>query len=144
MNLFIEEGEFQALFLGEITEPIENALKIIVHPAMYDTEKKPVMVGDIQLTMAREFWADTSKSTQIEFYTYIGYSVRNEMNCPHDAEEEYIGNRFRIYSRSKYLDFIKASTFIFPDQIEKIKHYGIYCENHLIDIISADEPKIAE
>jgi hypothetical protein len=144
MTHFIKMGDVQSLFLGEITEPQVNSLKIIVHPAVYDTEIKPVMLGDIQVTTGREYWADTTKKTEIEFDSYIGYSIRNESNCPYDPDEVYVGKLLRVYSHSKYLEFIKASTFILPNQEGKFKHFGIICEDHIIDVISVDDPRVSE
>ena len=142
MKKFIEAGETQHLFLCQIIEPEENKLKIIVHPAKFDSKLKPIVIGEIHLKQGHEFWADKSKKTEIHFDSYIGYSVRNEINCPADFKEAYAGKRYRIYSHSKYLDYIKSATFILPDQEGKIQHYAVICENHTIDVISIDEPSL--
>jgi len=67
------------------------------------------------------------------------------MNTVMDDYEISDGNLFRIYSKSKYLDFIKVGTIaedIFPEK--QFVHYQIPCLNYTIDIISYDEPKFTE
>lgn len=84
---------------------------------------------------------------QLDFETYIAYSIINESFTVMDDYEISDGNLFRIYSKSRYVDFIKEGTIvevIFPEKQFVHYHYQIPCLNHTIDIISYDEPKITE
>ena len=52
-----------------------------------------------------------------------------------------------IYTKSRYLDFIKEHTLadqICGDVYPPFRHYGIVCLNHIIDIVSIDTPKVTE
>jgi hypothetical protein len=80
----------------------------------------------------------------VDFEAYIGYSVLNESITNLDDYEEFEGKAFRIYSKSRYLDYINVSTFASNDYPGPYKHYGIACLNHIIDIISTEEPIIKE
>lgn len=90
---------------------------------------------------------------RIIFESYIGYNVRNESYVCADKSETYIladnqthksdliyGNKFRLYTKSKYLEYLHKNTF--ADQIEVYSHYEICCENQIIDVASADTPII--
>lgn len=80
---------------------------------------------------------------QLDFNSYVSYLVTNECFTQNDEYEISEGKRFRILTKSRYLDFIKLSTFaedLFPD--DPIYHYQIPCINHIIDVISFEEPKI--
>ena len=57
-----------------------------------------------------------------------------------DESEEWKGGRFRVYSRSKFLEFVAAGTFadgLYPGAFE---HYEILCENHVVDVASVSAP----
>ncbi|MNI32283.1 hypothetical protein D3C73_861910 [compost metagenome] len=79
---------------------------------------------------------------QLEFESYIGYSVLNESYTVRDDYEQFEGNIFRTFSKSRYLDFIKAGTIATIEYPGPFKHYGIAALNHIVDIVSTVEPKI--
>lgn len=72
--------------------------------------------------------------------SYIGYAVRNESYTTWDKEEEWTGSSFRIYSKSKFLDFIANGTFASDEYPGPFRHYEIICCDQIIDIASQDQP----
>lgn len=96
-----------------------------------------------RLLNAEEAVPDFSRVYRVCFDSYIGYSVRCERYTARDGSERFeLGSCFRIFSKSKYLDYIAKSTFALRVGRE-IKHYGIYCELQIIDVASEDEPLIS-
>ena len=96
---------------------------------------------------------DSSPTYRITFESYVGYNVRNESYVCADDSEVFIseydqtsgsdrnyGNKFRLYTKSKYLEYLHENTF--ADQIEDYTHYAICCENQVIDVASCDIPII--
>lgn len=80
---------------------------------------------------------------KIFFDYYISFEVLNEGFDFEDNDEVYEGHFFRIYSKSKYLDYIKSATIfedVHPDT--PLIHYQIVCQDHIINVVSADEPEI--
>ena len=62
-----------------------------------------------------------------------------------DENSKISGKYFVIIKNSSYLKMVKKYYFfimIFFDN--KYMHYGIFSWNHVVDIISAEEPKIAK
>ncbi|MGG0847798.1 hypothetical protein [Peribacillus simplex] len=86
---------------------------------------------------------ETFPVIRIEFDWYISYSVRNESFTMLDEYEEFKGGIFCIYSKSRYLDFVKLSTIASDFHPEPYKHYGINALNHIIDVVSTDPPTIS-
>ncbi len=83
----------------------------------------------------------------IYFETYITYSVRNESFTSWDDYEVFEGKTFRVYKKSRFLDYIKSSTFALDacgDVYPPLVHYGIVCQNHIVDIVSYSTPIITE
>ena len=60
-----------------------------------------------------------------------------------EPPEQFTGNLFRIFSRSRLLDFTKQTTYAsdeYPGGV--LQHYEIACLNHVIDVICTAPPKI--
>ncbi|MNC03883.1 hypothetical protein D3C75_513090 [compost metagenome] len=78
----------------------------------------------------------------LEFKSYIGDSILNESYTIWDDYEAFEGKIFRVFKRSRYLDFIQAGTIATTEHPGPFKHYGIAALNHIVDIVSTDEPQI--
>ncbi|PKR76744.1 hypothetical protein CEY16_13065 [Halalkalibacillus sediminis] len=82
---------------------------------------------------------------QVDFYWYISYSVVEESYSPFDEYEKYSGGMFRIYSQSRFIDYIKKGTLAHHlHPTENIKHYQIPTLNHLIDVVAVENPVVSE
>ena len=77
---------------------------------------------------------------EIEFDSYIGFSIRNESYTLRYEYEVFEGRIFRLFEKSKYLDFIRLATFASEEHPGPFKHYGVAGLNHIVDIVSKDEP----
>lgn len=92
----------------------------------------------------REIRTDNRKLYQITFDRYISYQVLNESYSAWDKKESFtMGNLFRRYTKSNYLDYITQTTYA-TEFTEQVTHYGILCLNHIIDVISEDVPVITK
>ena len=71
--------------------------------------------------------------------------MRNESYTSWDEYEVRKGNYLILFEKSRLLDYYEDVIFDFDsEEIKKTqrKHYGIYTENHILDIISNEPPKI--
>lgn len=59
-----------------------------------------------------------------------------------DEAEEFTGRQFCVYSKSRFLDYVRGATLASDDYPGKLSHYGINCLNHIVDVISIEEPLI--
>ncbi|QQZ08496.1 hypothetical protein [Heyndrickxia vini] len=135
------------ILLKEIAEDValdEGALKIKIERCKVSDKTVSVIEFDDVVIEANPIEVDSELPIiELEFSSYVSYSVINESFAPFQDYEVYEGSLFRIYSKSRYLDFIKLRTFavdIFPDLV----HYQIPCLNHIIDIISNEVPIVTE
>ena len=89
---------------------------------------------------------DYNEVYEITFEGYILHQTRNESYCLWDDYEVREGKYFIEFTRSRLLNILPQ--MIDSDLMDVLtspneaKHYGIYCENHIIDIISCYEPEI--
>jgi hypothetical protein len=84
---------------------------------------------------------DPDRIFDIRFTHYVSYAVRSEHYCQWDNDEVWTGKHvFRVYSQSKFLDFVSGATFATDDYPWPFKHYQIQSLYQIIDIASRDEP----
>ena len=81
---------------------------------------------------------------EIIFEDYILYQVRNESFCVYYSEEIRKGDILIIFEKSNLLERLSKTpeSLLIESHKQQYRHYGIYCEDHIIDIVAFDEPKI--
>ena len=72
----------------------------------------------------------------------VAYSVLNESFASVDDEERYEGNRFRVYVKSRFIDYVSLASFACADYPGPTQHYAVVCENHVVNVISVVQPTI--
>ncbi len=117
------------IYLEELLEPEDNSLRLFINRSRLNTKNKDI---------------EHLPMIQLDFDSYVSYSVIDECFDRIDKSERSKGKIFRIYTKSNYLDFIKLATNERDDicPSENYVHYQFPCLNHTIDVISWQEPKI--
>jgi hypothetical protein len=140
MSIVEQLNSHKYLYLDHLFEEVDLELCILVDEAKVqggnsgasgDTSSYGAIVSD-----------ETCRKYRIVFKNYAAYSVRDESYADRYNEEEFTGNLFRVYSKSKFLDYVAASMIAFEDISGPYKHYGIVCLNHIINVASSHEPSI--
>ena len=131
------------IYLGQIFEPQDNTLILEIYRGKVSDTEEDIQVGDHVLRNTRSIDLDkTLPTVRLEFDWYIAYSVTNESYGFWDDYEMFNGSTFRVYSKSRYLDFIKVGTIATENYPGPFKHYGIVALNHVIDVVSTTPPII--
>lgn len=88
--------------------------------------------------------ADVNRMYEIKFKNYIIYQCRNESYTAYDSYELIKGKHLVILERSSFLNYYKDVIFDkdYDNEKKDRKHYRIFAENHIIDVISNDPPTI--
>ena len=81
---------------------------------------------------------------EIIFSNYTMHMTRNESFTVWDNYETRKGRYLVIFEKSRLLDFYDTAICHTDDNSwpPMGKHYGVYTENHIIDVITASEPII--
>lgn len=133
------------IYLHSIGEPQENHVRFTFYRSRTNPVAESININSTIIKGLHSISPDyTLPLIQMDFERYIGYSVLNESYTVWDDYETFEGKIFRIYSKSRYLDFLKVSTIATNDFPGPFTHYGIACLNHTIDIVSVSEPVIKE
>ena len=136
-------------YILNINDNIDNVLKIIVSlPYSGEKGSEASNTGnknlDEILKKAYPVLIDYNEIYEITFESYIMYQTRNESFAYPDENSKVLGEYFTIIKNSSYLKMVKSITFYNDIFDDKYMHYGIFSWNHVIDIIAAEEPKIAK
>ena len=136
-------------YILNINDNIDNVLKIIVSlPYSGEKGSEAINTGnkdlDKILKKAYPVLIDYNEIYEITFESYIMYQTRNESFAYPDENSKVLGEYFTIIKNSSYLKMVKSITFYNDIFDDKYMHYGIFSWNHVIDIISAEEPKIVK
>ena len=136
-------------YILNINDNIDNLLKIIVSlPYSGEKGSEASNTGnkdlDEILKKAYPVLIDYNEIYEITFESYIMYQTRNESFAYPDENSKVLGEYFTIIKNSSYLKMVKNITFYNDIFDDKYIHYGIFSWNHVVDIISAEEPKIVK
>lgn len=131
------------LYLNAIEDAGHNVLRLVVRVGAEGTEAKSIAVGGTVISGLRQVAADESAPEyEITFVSYIAYAVRSESYTLRDKEEAWVGNSFRVYSKSRFLDFVRSATFASSEYPGPFAHYSLVCQDHVVDIASISQPKV--
>ena len=112
MNLIQLINQHQYLYLIEICEPEDNVLKLTLAEAKVSGSRENIELGGVEIKdIAPIVVAEDSFVYEFIFDHYIAYSVRNESYTGLDKEEEFEGRLACIYTKSRFLDYVRASAF---------------------------------
>jgi len=129
------------LFLSEIEELDHNGLRLVVTEGRRAGESGPIQVGDAVIPGGTRIdVTDESAAFEIIWNKYVAYSVMNESFAAVDEEEQYTGNRVRLYSKSHFKDYVARASFACDEYPGPTQHVEVVCENHSIDVIAATAP----
>ncbi len=132
------------IYLREIGEPEDNCLRLVIEEAKANDPPKDFEISPSQIihgTKALES-DPTCRAFELRWPTYVSYSVRNESFCTLDEEESWIGRLLCLYSKSKFLDYVGQATFADADYPGPVRHWGVNCLNHIVDVVSTADPQI--
>ena len=143
-QLFEEIDSCKYLFLRDITEPNDNSLLLLIEEASASPESVTREVGGAKFTDLHPIEStDQSRLFEVLWDSYIAYSVRNEsFVTADDSEIVLLGRLVRVYSKSNYLDYVSRATFAVATNPDPLLHVGMICENHIIDVVSIDLPRV--
>src|SRR5262245_28313077 len=129
MNPIDEINLCKFLFLAELEELPGNDLRLVVEEGQATGSPKSVRMGDAIVGNAQPIKANPDSAWEVLFQTYIAYLVRNESYVTGDLSETWQGTRLRTYSKSKFLEHVRASTFATDDFPGPLCHHEVVCED---------------
>ncbi|MCM1023427.1 MAG: hypothetical protein NC395_05140 [Prevotella sp.] len=152
-NREINQNSKCAPFLLSMEDNGDNCLKIVITLPKNGKQgegAEELLTGNKKLNdlimKSYPVYEDTDNAYEIIFERYIIYQCRNESYTAYDSSEICKGKYLIIFEKSELLNYYKDVIFDFDSEEDKKnrKHYGIYTENHIIDVISNEPPVISQ
>lgn len=131
-------------FTHLLTREIEHlSFESISHICEEGATLRVIVHGSKNETDLLIFPQSTVTRYQIDFPSYVSYSVTFEDYTTLNEVEQFKGHAFRIYSKSHYFDMLQK----FGNVQREIRgktcvHYAWMCAEHVVNVISFDEPSI--
>lgn len=143
LNAIAEIDDCGFLFLIDLREGSHNSLHVQVAEGRPVGPPKPIRVANTEVPdcTAIEITKE-SRMFEIVWKSYVGYSVLNESYATPSDDERGDGNRFRTYSKSRFMQFISQATFVCDDYPGPTRHYCVGCEDHILHVVSVDPPTV--
>ncbi|MFD1258742.1 hypothetical protein ACFQ3S_18185 [Mucilaginibacter terrae] len=140
MDFYDELNEANSLQASNIEDIGRNQLIFNLNIGRTAENSEDIIINDMNLGPAFQIHFDNG-IYEVHFKSYICFNVINES---FDAlgGDEFIGKRIRIYSKSNFLDYISNDTFATFDYPGEFKHYSFITANHIINVITTEEPAI--
>jgi hypothetical protein len=135
--------EFDATFLHAAVYA-DRELRVIVAEGFRAAEPEDTTIGG---HVIKEIYAiDTSEKSrlvEIRFSEPIAWQLVDESFTTWD-DYEVRDDRFalQVLSRSKYLDHVRANHGWFEDTRGPAKHYRVWTENEVVDVIACVPPTL--
>ena len=141
----LNAGEY--LYLRELSEPQDNALRIVVQEAVSNRAKAaPLKISGSPGTFFEgDSWpiesTDSCRTFVLHWPRYVAYLVTEECagSGGNYEDEIFVGKLARVYTKSHLLAFLARDT---GGHFEPLQHYKIVCLNHLIDVVSTKPPEV--
>lgn len=131
------------LCLDSISEPEANTLRLVLSEGVVSDRMETLEIGDAELSGVRPIEVTAaSRRFELIWNSYISYAVRNESYCTQDKNEQWLGNAFRTYAKSMFLDFVMRSTSANSGHPGPFTHYEVLCSDHIIDVASEHPPTV--
>ncbi len=131
------------LYLRSIYEPEDNVLLLVVQEAGASGHPKNIQLGETTVSGVQDIVSGEHElAYQIMFPYYISYAVTNESFAIVDDAEVRTGRLFSIYTKSRFLDYVRATMLVTEDFPGPISHFQVNCLNHSIDVVSTSKPEI--
>ena len=142
-----------APFILSVTDDADNTLRIVAALPVIGNKGEAVMpalppqIREV-LRATCPIYPDGERY-EIVFRRYIMYQMRNESYTSWDGYEQREGKYFLVFRRSRLLDQVENITIAcrapdgtcFPGEWT---HYGIYSQNHILDVIAEEAPVITK
>jgi hypothetical protein len=142
-----EVDDCRYLYLRHLLEPRDNQLCVIIDEAMI-TDEAPADVVDVPELVTRIHpivVAPQSRACQLVWERCVAYSVTNEsFHVRGKADRIASGRLLVVYEQSDYLNYLRRVTWDTGDVFEPIVHVGIFCLNHIVDVVSFGAPRCSQ
>ena len=122
----------------------QDELRVIVAEGFVGNRKEELRVGGHTIKDLRTIDVnDKSRLFVVRFIHFVAWQVVDESFTSFDKYEQRDDTgMLQSLSRSKYLDYVKDNHGWFENTIGLAKHYRVWTENEVIDVVACEPPLV--
>jgi len=153
-----ELGGSIAPFMLGLVDNLEHDLRVFISPSVegepgvdIDLDDWPASACDDSergdapreiIYSSKPVYTEEGVVYEVRFDGYVLFMQRDESYTTWDDYETREGTYLVRFTRSRLLDSLGSFTFANDRYPGPLTHYGIYCEDHLLDVITDAEPTV--
>ena len=120
----------------------QDELRIIVAEGIIGEKTEELCVGEHTIRDLTPLdVSENSRRFSIRFPQLVAWQVVDESFTIFDEYEERDDKgTLQTLTRSKYFDYVKANHGWFEDRLGPAKHYRVWTENEVIDVVACESP----
>ena len=142
-NPIAEINTCRSLFLADLREMGRNSLHIVIAEGLPAGPPRSIELGGTTIPNCIPIeTTGESRFFEIVWRNYLGYTVLNESYASVSAEDHCEGTRFRVYSKSRFIDYMHRATFASDEHPGPTRHYCVACEDHILHVLSVEAPAV--
>jgi hypothetical protein len=133
-----------SLFLRDIGEPEENALRLVLHEGKTNPQSESLEIGGTRIDgLHRVYTGADSRLIELVWRKYVAYGVTNESFALEDGTSSpESGRLLRRYSKSAFLEYVAHATLATDKYPGPYMHVEVVAENHIVDVVSTELPSL--
>ena len=121
----------------------DGDLRLTLVEAMRNVEPQDVIVGGVNLGPADQVELTTkSRRALIVFAEPVAHQVLDESLTMAYEDEVHDGGILRRYSRSRWLEYLRANSLFEHPAAEGAVHYEVLTEHDLVDVVCSEAPTV--
>ena len=122
----------------------QDELRVVIAEGFVGDQTEELRIGDHTIKGLRPVdVSDQSRLFVVRFPRIVACQVVDESFTSFDEYEQRDDTgTLQSLSRSKYLDYVKSNHGWFEDMIGPAKHYRVWTENEVVDVVACEPPTV--
>ena len=135
------------LFLSSIADEGDNRLRAVICAGGHQPLPREILGKHVDEIAKMSVEYTTAPYYELIWRRYFTFMVRDEGAAAFRKEEEFAGHGVRVFKKSWLLGAVPELSnglHEIPGVRGAVKHFGIYCANHNVDVLAYEEPAVRD
>ena len=135
------------MFLASITDAGDNRVTAVICAGGHQLLPNQITGKHVSEIMKTPLEYTDAPYYELTWDRYFSFMVRDESAAAFRKEEEFLGHGVRAFKKSWLLESVSELSnglHEIPGVRGPVKHFGIYCANHIVDVLAYEEPIVRD
>jgi hypothetical protein len=135
------------LYLASITDAGDNRLRMVICAGGHQQLPREIVGKQVSEILKTPIEYSSAPYFELVWNRYFTFMVRDESAAAFRKEEESVGHGVRIFKKSWLLESVPELSNGLHELSGvrgSVKHFGIYCLNHIVDVLAYEEPVVSD